>query len=434
MKRALAAGLVVGTGLGVLARRFWERRTRYGPWGSLGLGLPGGVDGVGLALMQTTATSLVEGNRVAWREDAAVFDALEAAIRAARRSVHVDVYIWKPGGAGDRLAELACRRAREGVRMRILVDPVGSTGFDEQLCPRLREAGCEVRYFRALKKRPFTFTGRNHRKLVVIDGRVGFTGGFGIAPEWSGDVSGSPTWRDSNVEVEGPVVRQMQVAFANHWIETGGFLLPPVELERPRPAGEARAAYVTSTDVVGLSHARWVTHVALAAAERRVWIANAYFVPPPEVLGTLCARRENGIDVRLLLPGPYQDHRSVTFIQRRHYPRLEASGVKVYEYQPAMMHAKTMLIDDRLSLVGSMNLDFLSMEWLEEGALVVDDRAFARAFEERWQEDMSRSRQVVGLGAEDANARLRPDETSTSARAVATSTSTSNEGGAPWPP
>ncbi|WP_242343363.1 phospholipase D-like domain-containing protein [Anaeromyxobacter terrae] len=432
MKRALAAGLAVGTGLGVLARRWWERRTRYGPWGSLGRGLPGGVDGVGLALVQTTATSLVEGNRVAWRDDAEVFDALEEAIRAARRSVHFDVYIWKPGGAGDRLADLVCRRAREGVRMRILVDPMGSTGFDEQLCPRLREAGCEVRYFRPLKRRPFTFTGRNHRKLVVIDGRVGFTGGFGIAPEWSGDVPGSPTWRDSNVEVEGPVVRQMQVAFANHWIETGGFLLPPVELEWPRPAGEARAAYVTSTDVVGLSHARWVTHVALAAAERRVWIANAYFVPPPEVLGTLCARRAKGVDVRLLLPGPYQDHGSVTFIQRRHYPRLDASGVKVYEYQPSMMHAKTMLIDDRLSLVGSMNLDFMSMEWLEEGALVVDDRTFARAFERRWHEDMARSRQVTGLGGEDANVRLRPDETSIRAGASATSTSTSIEGGPPW--
>ncbi|WP_242333224.1 MULTISPECIES: phosphatidylserine/phosphatidylglycerophosphate/cardiolipin synthase family protein [unclassified Anaeromyxobacter] len=432
MKRALAAGLVVGTGLGVLARRFWDRRTRYGPWGSLGLGLPGGVDGVGLALTQTTATSLVDGNRVAWRDDAEVFDALEEAIGDARRSVHVDVYIWKPGGAGDRLADLACRKAREGVRMRILVDPMGSTGFDEELRPRLSEAGCEVRYFRPLKKRPFSLTGRNHRKLVVVDGRVGFTGGFGIAPEWSSGAPGSPVWRDSNAEIEGPVVQQMQVAFANHWIETGGWMLPAVELERPRPAGEARAAYVTSTDVIGLSHARWVTHIALAAAERRVWIANAYFVPPPAVLGTLCARREMGIDVRLLLPGPYQDHRSVTFIQRRHYPRLEASGVTVYEYLPAMMHAKTMLVDDRLSLVGSMNLDFMSMEWLEEGALVVDDRAFARAFEERWQEDMSRSRQVTGLGAEDANGRLRPAETSTSPRALVSSTN-SNQGGAPWP-
>ncbi|WP_049768656.1 phosphatidylserine/phosphatidylglycerophosphate/cardiolipin synthase family protein [Anaeromyxobacter sp. Fw109-5] len=397
MKRALfAAGLLTGTGLGMLGRRYWERRLRYGPWGSLGMGLPGGVDGVALALKQTTTTSVIAGNRVAWRHDADVFDGIEEAIRAARRSVHIDVYIWKPGGAGERLTELVCRRAREGVKVRVLVDPMGSTGFHEELCPRLTEAGCEVRYFRDLKKRPFTLTGRNHRKLVVVDGRIGFTGGFGIAPEWSVPGPSASVWRDANVEVEGPVVKQMQVSFANHWIETGGWLLPEIELEPARPAGEASAAYVSSTDVVGLSHARWVTHLALAAAERRVWIANAYFVPPPSVLGALVARRENGIDVRLLLPGPHQDHASVTFLQRRLYPRLDRAGVKVYEYQPSMMHAKTMLVDDRLSVVGSMNLDFLSMEWLEEGALIVDDRAFAREFEERWARDVERSRQVTG--------------------------------------
>ncbi|HSD18419.1 MAG TPA: phospholipase D-like domain-containing protein, partial [Anaeromyxobacter sp.] len=271
MKRPLAAGLAVGAGLGALARRWWDRRSRYGPWGSLGLGLPGGVDGVGLALMQTTSTSLVAGNRATWRHDAEVFGAMEEAIRAARHSVHFDVYIWKPGGAGDSMAELVCRRAREGVKMRILVDPMGSTGFHEQLYRPLREAGCEVRYFRPLKKRPFSLTGRNHRKLVVVDGRVGFTGGFGIAPEWSVGAPSSPTWRDANAEIEGPVVRQMQVAFANHWLETGGWLLSAEEFERTRPAGDARAAYVTSTDVSGLSQARWVTHIALAAAERRAW-------------------------------------------------------------------------------------------------------------------------------------------------------------------
>jgi cardiolipin synthase len=428
MKRPLAAGLAVGAGLGILARRWWDRRTRYGPWGSLGLGLPGGVDGVGLALMQTTATSRAAGHRVAWRVDGEVFGAMEEAIRAARHSVHFDVYIWKPGGAGDSMAELVCRRAREGVHMRILVDPMGSTGFHQQLYGPLREAGCEVRYFRPLKKRPFSLTGRNHRKLVVVDGRVGFTGGFGIAPEWSVGGPSSPPWRDANAEVEGPVVRQMQVAFANHWLETGGWLLPAEELARARPAGDARAAYVTSTDVSGLSHARWVTHIALAAAQRRAWIANAYFVPPPEVVGTLCARQESGIDVRLLLSGPYQDHRSVTFAQRRLYPQLERSGVKVYEYLPSMMHAKTMLIDDRLSLVGSMNLDFLSMEWLEEGALVVDDRSFAEAFEERWQIDMARSRQVT---ERDASVRLRPVEASIPQRAAATA-EISIEGGTPW--
>ncbi|MFP2905127.1 phospholipase D-like domain-containing protein [Pyxidicoccus sp. 3LFB2] len=396
MKRALMAGLAVGAGLGVLARRGLDRRLVYGPWGSLGKGLPGGVDSVEQALLQATGTQMVGGNRLVWRDNGAVFTALERAFRAARHSLHVDVYIWRPGQPGERLADLACRRAREGVAVRILVDPMGSPGFREQLYPRLVEAGCEVHYFRPPREHPFAFTGRNHRKIVVVDGRVGFTGGFGIAPEWDGDGLSPDGWRESNVEVEGPVVRQLQVAFANHWLETGGPMLPAAEFERTRPAGDARAAYVTSTDVKGLSHARWVTHIALAAARRRAWIANAYFVPPPQVLGALCARSALGLELRLLLPGPYQDHPGVTFIQRRFYRRLERNGVKVYEYQPSMMHAKTMLVDDRLVVVGSINLDFLSMEYLEEGALVVDDAAFAASFEARWRVDLARSRQVTG--------------------------------------
>jgi cardiolipin synthase len=149
-------------------------------------------------------------------------------------------------------------------------------------------------------------------------------------------------------------------------------------------------------DVVGLSHARWVTHIALMAARRRAWIANAYFVPPPEVLGALLLLPRRGLDVRLLLPGPHQDHRAVTFFQRRLYRRLGRAGMSVYEYQPSMMHAKTMLVDDRLVVVGSINLDFLSMEWLEEGCLVVDDRRFAAELERRWLDDVARSTQVVG--------------------------------------
>jgi cardiolipin synthase len=338
----------------------------------------------------------VDENRLAWRDNGEVFRAIEDSICSARHSVHVDVYIWKPGSPGERLADLVCRRAREGITVRILVDPMGSRGFHARLYGRLREAGCEVRYFRPLKERPFAFTGRNHRKLVVVDGRVGFTGGFGIAPEWDGDGLTPRGWRDSNAEVEGPVVRQMQTAFASHWLETGGSMLPAEEFDRARPAGGARACYVTSMDVKGLSHARWVTHIALAAATRRAWIANAYFCPPPEVLGALCARPATGVEVRLLLPGPCLDHPTVRFIQRQFYPELDRSGVQVHEYQPSMMHAKTMLIDDRLVMVGSMNLDFLSMEWLEEGCLVVDDRPFAAAFEQLWQEDIARSRPMTG--------------------------------------
>jgi cardiolipin synthase len=402
MKLPFTAGVLAGAAVGVLARRWWSRRARSGALGSLRMGLTDGADQVGLALAQATSASLVGGNRVAWRNDGAVFDALEEAFRAARHSIHVGTYIWKPGRIGTPLAELAARRAREGVAVRILVDPMGSTGFEERLNAPLRAAGCQVRYFRPPRRRPFALTGRNHRKLVVVDGRVGFTGGFGIADEW-GEGGETPAWRDANAEVEGPVVRQMQASFAAHWLETGGALLPGDELERSRPAGDARAAYVTSTDVVGLSHARWVTHIALMAARRRAWIANSYFVPPPEVFGALLLLPRHGVDLRLLVPGPHLDHPTVRFLQRRYYPRLARGGASVYEYQPSMMHAKTMLVDDRLVVVGSINLDFLSMQWLEEGCLVVDDADFAAQLERRWHEDLARASRVVGAPTPDVD-------------------------------
>jgi cardiolipin synthase len=394
MKSPFTTGLVTGAALGAIAKRWWTSRARSGALGSLRMGLTDGLDQVGLALAQATSASLVGGNRVAWRHDGAIFDAVEEAFRAAEHSIHVGMYIWKPGGVGTRLAELACRRAREGIAVRILVDPMGSTGFEEELAEPLLAAGCQVRYFRPPKRRPFALTGRNHRKAVIVDGRVGFTGGFGIAQEWSAGKDGPP-WRDANAEVEGPVVRQLQASFAAHWLETGGALLPRAELERARPAGDARAAYVTSTDVVGLSHARWVTHIALMAARRRAWIANAYFVPPPEVFGALLLLPRHGVDLRLLLPGPHLDHSIVRFAQRRYYGRLRRGGANVWEYQASMMHAKTMLVDDRLVVVGSINLDFLSMQWLEEGCLVVDDARFAGELEARWHDDLARARQVV---------------------------------------
>lgn len=394
----LGAGLATGATLGASARRWWDRHAGSGPSGALGRSLPDGVDSVPLALLQATSTRMLEGNRATWRQNGGIFDALEEAIRGARHSIHVDLYIWKPGATGERIARAVAARARSGVAVRILVDPIGSPGFEPHLRRIVDRAGCQVRYFRPIRKHPLSITGRNHRKLVVVDGRTGFTGGFGIASEWAGDGLSPSSWRDTHVEVEGPVVGQMQVAFANHWVDTGGALIPAAEFERTRPAGTARAAYVTSMDVKGLSHARWLTRIALAAARRRAWIANAYFVPPPEILGRLCATPRAGVETRLLLPGPHQDHPTVTFIQRRLYSRLGRSGVSVFEYLPSMMHAKTMLIDGRLAVVGSMNLDVLSMEFLEEGSLLVDDVAFAEAFERCWRDDLVHSRQVAGPG------------------------------------
>ncbi len=383
MKRSFWAGVVVGAGLGYLAKRWWHKQLNGVPRRALGGALPDGVDGVPLALFQATGLEFAPENQIDWFNDARLFPALFEAVEQAQHSIHFDVYIWKPSVPGCELAERVIRKARAGVKVRVLVDPMGSPGFEEELAPRLREAGCEVRFFRPPRRKPLKFWGRNHRKLIVVDGRLAFTGGFGIANEWATGSESTPVWREANVRVAGPVVRQMQQAFAAHWMEVGGLMLPAKELQRARPAGTARSCFVTSMDVKGLSNARWTTHIALAAAKEQLWIANAYFVPPPELVGALCERRREGIDLRLLLPAR-TDHRWVGALQRSTYRRLLNCGVRIFEYQPTMIHAKTMLVDHRLVVVGSTNLDPLSQHVLEEGSLVVDDVNVARALEQRW--------------------------------------------------
>jgi cardiolipin synthase A/B len=352
------------------------------------------VDDVEDALFQTTALTYTPGNRIDWCNNGKVFECIGDAIDQARSSVHVDVFIWKPGQPGDEIARKVIAAAQRGVKVRILVDPMGSPGFKEEVCPSLIAAGCVVRYFRPPRRAPFKLWGRNHRKLVIVDGRVGFTGGFGISREWLGNGESPDHWRESNVRAEGPVVRQMQQCFAAHWMETGGPLLPSAELDCPPEVGSSRAAFVGSMDVKGLSNARWVTHIALAAAQRRLWIANAYFIPPPELLRAVCARGKDGLDLRILLPGSHIDHRWISVLQRSTYKNLGACGVRVFEYQPSMIHAKTMLVDDRLVIVGSTNLDPLSQEFLEEGSLVIDDPQVARSLETAWLEDLSNAREV----------------------------------------
>lgn len=387
----LLAGTVTGWAMTSTLRR---RMYKKSPIRKLTENFPRGIDNVASAIFQSTGQEFTSGNKVTWCEDREIFDALRAAIGEARESIHIDVYIWKEGEPGESMVEAVLAAVARGVAVRVMVDPLGSDGFEEVLCDRLRAAGCEVRYFRPPIYRPLNLLGRNHRKLVVIDGRIGFTGGFGIGPEWIGQ-DGERYWRDSNVRIEGPVVRQMQQAFAAHWLEVGGGLIPPEELEKARPAGNARACFVTSTDVKGHSNARWVTSIVMAAAERQLWVANAYFIPPPSLVELLEDRANAGVDTRLLLPSDKNDHRWIRMIQQARYPALHSAGVRVFEFQPAMMHAKTALVDGRLIVVGSINLDPLSQEVLEEGSLLIDDEATARDFEKRWGQDLSESKEIL---------------------------------------
>lgn len=346
------------------------------------------------ALYQGLGVELRPGHHVALVANGAVFDALVDEIRRATSSMHVLLYIWEKGAASDRVVAALVERARAGVACRILVDDFGSPDFAKDVQPALAAAGCEVRLFRPLPGAGDKLA-RNHRKVVVIDGRVAFTGGFGIRDSWLGDGVTADGWRDANVRFTGPAVAQAQQAVAENWQEAGGALFPANAFPPPATSGPALAAVVTSTISPVLTRTERLIQILIQAAQKRLWIANAYFVPSRAILEMIERKASEGVDVRLLMPGKKSDSKTSAGAQHMEYGSLVARGVRVFEYQPSMMHAKTMLVDDELSVVGSMNLDPLSLGKLEEVALVVQDRAFAATLAQTFEADVKHARAVT---------------------------------------
>ena len=364
--------------------------------------LPPGFQAFCHALHQSTRIRPEAGHRVTLTHNGAIFDDICESIRRATDSIHILVFIWRPSEPSDRIVEALCERARAGVACRVIVDPVGSEEVegDHDFSPRveqhLREAGVEVHYFRPLSGRWLgRLFGRTHHKLVVVDGKVGFTGGFGIWKSWQGGGQCPEEWRDTNVRVEGPTVREMQLTFARAWQECGGALMPESCFPELAHRGNAHAGFVESSGVSGISDAERMLRMVFAAARERLWISNAYFTPPNAILEQLLEKRRQGVDVRVLAAGPVHDWRIVRASQRATYEKLIKGGVRIWEYQPSMMHSKTVLVDNWLSVVGSTNLDALSLHRMREGSLVVADRRLALQLEEGWHKDMECSKEMT---------------------------------------
>jgi cardiolipin synthase len=354
-----------------------------------------------LAFLQATGVALEPGHRVELVRNGRIFAAIEEEVRAARSSIHILSYIWRPGEPSDRLIR-ALRERQPGVACRVLVDPLGSLNF-EAVALELSAAGCETRLFRPIQGAISSLDlrrmlARMHRKIVVRDGEVGITGGWGIWESWQGKARNSDEWRDTNIRVWGPAVRQMQQAFAENWLEAGGSFLPQECFPQLELAGEVRAGFVGSTGEPFLSDGRRMTLVAMGAAQRRLWIANSYFVPSDDLSDVLILKAKAGVDVRVLVPGRHHDVTVVHAGQRATYARLLEGGVRIWEYELSMMHSKFILADDRLSVIGSTNMDPLALNWVEEGSLVVEDPALAAALARDFEQDMMHSREIHASG------------------------------------
>jgi len=394
-KRMLLVGLGVlvlaaaGLAIGYVKWRHEDAEQAF----QLRVPVPSGGAPFASALYQSLGVELSSGHHVTLLDNGKVFDALEQEIRAARGEVNALMYIWEKGRASDRLVKALTERARAGAACRVLIDAFGSPDFVEDVQPALVAAGCQVRMFR-----PPPIAGdelaRNHRKIVVVDGRVAFTGGFGVRDNWLGDGVTAEGWRDANVRFSGPAVREAQQAFAENWQEAGGALLPESAFPKADTAGPASAAFVASTASPVLTRSERLAQLLIQAAKRRLWIANAYFVPSTAILTMIERKASEGVDVRLLAPGKKSDSKTSFGAQHIEYDSLLEKGVRVFEYQPSMMHSKTMLVDDELALVGSINLDPLSLTKLEEAALVVQDGAFATELARTFEADCVHAKEL----------------------------------------
>ncbi len=331
------------------------------------------------------------------------FPRLWADLRAARHSIAFQVYFCRPGAVADTLATILEARARAGVAVHLLADGFGCASLVDEYGERLRSAGVRVALFRpvgwlTLHKAQH----RSHARVVVVDGRVGYTGGFGVADVWHGGTESEAEWRETNVRFTGPAVRQLAGAFAAAWAEAAGEL---VYLEEESAEGGPEGARADSfavrsagvlygRPVLGRTAPERLLAASIAGARRTFYLSNSYFVPGPELRRALKAAVERGVDVRVLTAGRGTDLPSVRHAGRATYDELLEAGVRIYEYGPRMMHAKTLVVDGVWTVIGTLNFDNRSLRLNEEVALLVHDEALGAAMDTLFFADLEGAREI----------------------------------------
>ncbi|HEU5194489.1 MAG TPA: phospholipase D-like domain-containing protein [Methylomirabilota bacterium] len=326
-----------------------------------------------------------------------IFPALVESMRAARRTITYAQYVYEDGPVSRDIAEALAERCRAGVGVSLLLDSFGSLNMPSEYVEMMRASGCHVTWFRPLS--PFAirrYNNRNHRRVVVIDGRVGFTGGSGVSRKWMGNGRVAEHWRDTDVRVEGPAVEYLQAAFAENWLEATGMVLGG-DAYFPRPIqtrGDVYVQVVRST-TGGATTAMYTTLLlALSSARRSVYVTNPYFVLDPQMTAALLETVGRGVKVVVLVPGAI-DHNIVRQASRAQFGRMLQAGIEIYEYASALLHAKTMVIDGVWATIGSTNLDNRSLALDEELNVIVYDRTVAGQMERVFLDDLRHSRQVT---------------------------------------
>jgi cardiolipin synthase len=342
--------------------------------------------------------AIVDGNRfeVLLNGDQ-IFPAMLSAIHSARHSITFETYIYWSGTIGKEFADALAERARAGVKVHVLLDWVGSNKMDKAYLEEMARAGVELRrYHEPHWYNLSRLNNRTHRKLLIVDGRAGFTGGVGIADEWTGNAQDPDHWRDTHFRAEGPVVAEMQAVFVDNWMKaTSEVLHGDAYFPELSPVGTGKAQMFSSSPTAGAESMHLMYLLAITAASRSIQLSMSYFVPDDLAVRTLVAALKRGVKIQIIMPGPQGDASVVRRASRARWGELLAAGAELYEYQPTMFHCKVLVVDGVMVSVGSTNFDNRSFRLNDEANLNIYDTAFAQRQIEIFRQDLTRSRRYT---------------------------------------
>lgn len=342
--------------------------------------------------------TIIEGNHVQHLENGdQIFPAMLDAIRSARKTITFETYIYWSGEIGQAFAEALQERAKAGVKVHVLLDWVGSAKIDQALIDALKRAGVEVERFHKPSWTTLTrMNNRTHRKLLVIDGQVGFTGGVGIADQWTGNAQDSAHWRDSHFRIEGPAALQLQAVFMDNWMKATGRVVHSADYFPKTPNGGTMPAQMFSSSPTGGSESMHLMYLlSIASAGQSILLSNSYFVPDELAIRALTAAARRGVKVKIILPGEHIDTEIVRRASRARWGELLEAGVEIFEYQHTMFHCKIMIIDGFLVSTGSTNFDNRSFRLNDEANLNIYDSGFAQEMTRVFEKDLARSRRIT---------------------------------------
>lgn len=325
------------------------------------------------------------------------YPAMREAILAAESSVNMEAYIFKRGDAADMLVDALVDRARAGVEVRITLDAVGSAFMFGAPLRRLRAAGCKVNFYQTLTWYRFhRLNNRTHRELLVIDGRVAFTGGAGVADQWLKPRDGRAAWRDTMARIEGPIVAALQGVFAENWLECcGEILTAPRHWPVLKAAGGAEAMLVKSSPSDRSTASRVVFQMLIEGAVGCIDIQTPYFLPDRALRRALVRAARRGVRVRVIVPGKYSDQRLVRLASRRMYRELLSGGILLFEYRPAMTHVKALMVDDAWAVIGTTNVDNRSFEHNDEINVAFREAAVTARLRRDFESDLAASDEIT---------------------------------------